>query len=126
MGLHCANDDLALHISVRFVPQTIVLNSRQNGAWGQEVVLPIGGLAKNSECDLAVSVKKEKFVIGLNGKLHGEFGHRLPKEHISGYEIGGGFDISSIKFPWSLDINLSGVLRKPKKAGRGDGSVSFV
>lgn len=128
VNLKCPNGDIALGFSARLgpQPQTIVLNTMQNGAWGEEVHLPIGPLSMHTECDLAIRIKKAKFLIGLNGKLHGEFAHRMPREQIQQYDVSGGLDIASIRFPKRLSIGLGGVVRKPKKGGRDseDDSVS--
>ncbi len=83
----------------------------QKGAWGEEVRLPIGSLKQNGDCDVTIGVKKDKFVIGLDGKLHGEFAHRVPREHIEDYEVEG-LEIKSIKFPKS--INFGGDVKAPK------------
>jgi hypothetical protein len=126
VSLKCANDDVALCLSARFGPQAIVLNTMQGGAWGPEVHLPIGPLKMHAECNLGIRIKKDKFLVGLNGQLHGEFEHRMPRELITQYDVSG-LEISSIRFPRWLDFALSAEARKRKKAERpskGD-SVSF-
>lgn len=98
VSLKCANDDVGLHFGADFNRQTITLNSKLNGSWGEEERLPLGPLGKHSECDLTIRIKKGKFLVGLGGVLHGEFGHRLPRERIDQYDVSG-IDNLSVEFP---------------------------
>lgn len=119
MRLQCANEDVALCLSARFGPQTIALNTMQGGAWGEEAHLPIGPLSPHAECDLTIRIKKDKFLIGLNGHLHGEFAHRMPRELIERYDVSG-LELSSVRFPKRVDLAGAAEAKKPKKSARDD------
>ena len=80
LSLPTTDDDssIALYLNIRFDTNVVVINSKENGTWGQEE-RPAGfPFTRGEEFVLTVAITADCYLIEVNGELLHSFGHRLP------------------------------------------------
>jgi hypothetical protein len=112
IDLKAANGDIALSYDARFDQQKIVLNTMHGGVWAREQYLSTASLRVGVPFELTFKIKDDRFVIKLNGEMHGEFNHRMALNVITDYEMSG-FDITDVDIP-RRDIGVTLGLDKLK------------
>lgn len=108
--MYKANNDIALHISIRYSQGIIVRNSLMSRQWGDQEIEGNLPLAKNemfvlkysfkyisiSSFDLTIIHEPADFLILFNGKKFCTFRHRSQNLDIETLEVDGMFELHTV------------------------------
>ena len=101
--------DLALHFNPRFDDHVIVINSRENGSWGEEKRVTGGGefglyredhhlpLRKGHDFELQIDVGVVDFHIRINGVHYADFPRRMSLSDIRLLHVDGQVELTKIE-----------------------------
>uniref|UniRef100_A0A1I8BQ08 Galectin n=1 Tax=Meloidogyne hapla TaxID=6305 RepID=A0A1I8BQ08_MELHA len=95
-NLYKTNNDIALHISIRYSEGIIVRNSMISNQWGDQELEGGLPLAKNEIFDLTIINEPANFLILLNGKKFCKFVHRSQNLDIETLEVDGTFELHTV------------------------------
>ena len=95
-NLYKRNNDIALHISIRYAQGIIVRNAMAALSWGNEEVDGGFPLAKNELFDLTIFYEPAHFLIVLNGKKYCTFAHRSSNLDIETLEVDGTVELHTV------------------------------
>ncbi|NP_001029940.1 galectin-4 isoform X1 [Bos indicus x Bos taurus] len=91
--------DVAFHFNPRFDGwDKVVLNSKQNGSWGQEERKMSMPFRKGAAFELVFMVMTEHFKVVVNGTPFHEFKHRIPLQMVTHLHVDGDLMLQSINF----------------------------
>lgn len=114
------NNDVPLHISVRFDEGKIVFNTMQKGEWGKEE-RKSNPYKKGDDIDIRVRAHDNKFSIMVDQKEIKEYEHRLPLAIVKHFSIDGDVAITHIHwggkyYPVPYETGLTGEGLAPGKS----------
>uniref|UniRef100_A0A915P0L3 Galectin n=1 Tax=Meloidogyne floridensis TaxID=298350 RepID=A0A915P0L3_9BILA len=95
-NLYKTNNDIALHISIRYSEGIIVRNSMISNQWGDQEIEGSLPLAKNEIFDLTIINEQANFLILFNGKKFCNFVHRSQNFDIETLEVDGTFELHTV------------------------------
>ena len=82
LSLSTTDDDssiaLGLYLSIQFDTNVVVINSKENGTWGDEERAAGFPFTRGEEFVLTVVVTADCYLIEVNGELLHSLGYRLP------------------------------------------------
>uniref|UniRef100_A0A4W2DJI4 Galectin n=1 Tax=Bos indicus x Bos taurus TaxID=30522 RepID=A0A4W2DJI4_BOBOX len=91
--------DVAFHFNPRFDGwDKVVLNSKQNGSWGNEERKMSMPFRKGAAFELVFMVMMEHFKVVVNGTPFHEFKHRIPLQMVTHLHVDGDLMLQSINF----------------------------
>lgn len=99
INLCCENsdDDVALHLSVRFKNRTVVRNTLQEGSWETEEKDGPFPFASGEEFSLHILVQTDSYYIAVNGQHCWVFDHRLHYSKVTTVNVIGPVKIHGIE-----------------------------
>jgi len=94
INLKARNDDIPLHIDVRFDESKVVLNTKENNAWNQtEVRANLGSLKRDNVFDLIIENSRDGYILTVDDAELVTFSHRLQSSIISKLEVTGDVEL---------------------------------
>ncbi|XP_057568707.1 galectin-4 [Hippopotamus amphibius kiboko] len=91
--------DVAFHFNPRFDGwDKVVLNTKQDGKWGNEEKKRSMPFSKGSAFELVFMVLAEHYKVVVNGNPFYEFGHRMPLQMVTHLRVDGDLKLQSINF----------------------------
>ncbi|XP_059760582.1 galectin-4 isoform X3 [Balaenoptera ricei] len=91
--------DIAFHFNPRFDGwDKVVLNTRQNGNWGNEEKKRSMPFSKGAAFELVFMVLADHYKVVVNGNPFYEFGHRIPLQMVTHLHVDGDLQLQSINF----------------------------
>lgn len=117
-------DDVALHFGVHILDGLSVLNSLENGTWGEELRVANLPIQRAQKFDIIIRCEADKFMIALNGQHFAEFRHRIPYERITHLAIDG--DVTIIQISYELNDATSTIPLPAYGEEEGGKSVGFT
>uniref|UniRef100_A0A1Y1KR01 Galectin n=1 Tax=Photinus pyralis TaxID=7054 RepID=A0A1Y1KR01_PHOPY len=91
-------DDIAMHLSVRFLDGFIAMNSLQNGIWGEVVHGNTQPVKRAEQFEILIMCDFNKYKIVINDQLFYDFPQRIHYDSISYLTIEGDVTIANITY----------------------------
>ncbi|XP_046401388.1 uncharacterized PE-PGRS family protein PE_PGRS24-like [Ischnura elegans] len=91
-------DDIALHLSPRFMENCVTRSSLQNQSWSGEENHGSMPLSRGQNFEIIILCDPAHFKIAINGQHFTEYVHRIPFSRVSHLAIDGDVTISLISF----------------------------
>lgn len=95
---HANNADIALHFNPRFDEHYVVLNTKRNRSWDDEVRVGSVPIRKGSNFEVMITVEPSCFRVTVNGSHFANFNHRMPFQDVGLIWITGKCDVFKIEF----------------------------
>jgi len=94
------DDDIALHISVRFDedPNTVVRNSKVDGEFGEEERGGFFPFREGHGFEIQIHCGHDAYQIAVNGHHVFEYGHRISHQHVDHVTVLGNIDAPAVHF----------------------------
>jgi len=86
------------YMELRFKEKKVVLNSRDQGQWGEEVRKSLSPFDINEKFDVRIRAHTDKFEIDVNGKHYADFAHRLPLASVNNITVNGKLVLCQVKW----------------------------
>ena len=93
-----SDNDINLHMSIRFHENCIVRNTKQGGRYGSEERgggLPLG---KGQNFHMLIAVHPHCFKVSINGRHFADYNHRTDFQQIAAIGFSGEFQIQAVSF----------------------------